>query len=553
MASNLGLLQTQSPLNFTSNTNDTDTKTVGGYGVIDTNTNNLKSLFGKHSFTPFPGSPNESGYPDNNKYNNRNTDENNDTSISSIINFTKQKGNSALALDYAYFAYLKNLGVYPNNRLIIARRFASPVGNDLIAMGANGRDSNNPLSTLISWMPEGEDLLDINFGEVWDSAQSSFSTLLNSIGKDMTLSSDNASGMSNLGGAAGSAMNAVPLPGLTEAIQRKMIVKLGLAKDDKSAILPVGDPNLIKQAKQRHIVGKDEAGSGLKCDFKIKMSVEYEQKYIDGIDPTLVYMDIIANALSFGTSNARFLFNSNFATKTSSLIKDLISGDLSAVGRVLTIVVKQFAEVVIGYAKQLKDALKGFVNKATKVATAATEAEKTAADDSLKKAAQKAIDTAFKFSVGAVIGKYKVALLGVVNALTGSPSGYWHVTIGNPKRPVFSSGDMIVEDVQLKLGPILSWNDLPSSIKIDFTLSNARALGADEIYARFNSSMARNYTRDPDVNQANDATLGITSDEVEKKPVEKTPNGPAPLAPAQTNAFPNRPGYPGYNPNLPNS
>ena len=45
-----------------------------------------------------------------------------------------------------------------------------------------------------------------------------------------------------------------------------------------------------------------EAGSGLGCKVIVKVTVEYEQKFISGIDPTIVYMDIIQNALRFGTS-----------------------------------------------------------------------------------------------------------------------------------------------------------------------------------------------------------------------------------------------------------
>jgi hypothetical protein len=93
------------------------------------------------------------------------------------------------------------------------------------------------------------------------------------------------------------------------------------------------------------------------------------------------------------------------------------------------------------------------------------------------------------------VSKYKVQLLGVVNSLTGSPSAPWHVTVGNPKKPIFSSGDMVCTSVVVTMGRILAFNDLPSSIKIEFTLSNARSLGAQEIFNRFNTGKARTYQR----------------------------------------------------------
>jgi hypothetical protein len=69
------------------------------------------------------------------------------------------------------------------------------------------------------------------------------------------------------------------------------------------------------------------------------------------------------------------------------------------------------------------------------------------------------------------------------------------VTIGNPKKPIFSSGDMLCKEVSLTVGKNLAFNDLPSYIKIEFTLENARSLGAQEIFNRFNTGRGRSYTR----------------------------------------------------------
>ena len=70
-----------------------------------------------------------------------------------------------MRLDYADFAYLKNLGVYPNNRLIVARRFPGAVGNDLHAV------STSPMATMVSWIPENqENFFNIQYNEVWVEA-----------------------------------------------------------------------------------------------------------------------------------------------------------------------------------------------------------------------------------------------------------------------------------------------------------------------------------------------------------------------------------------------
>ena len=46
-------------------------------------------------------------------------------------------------------------------------------------------------------------------------------------------------------------------------------------------------------------------------------------------------------------------------------------------------------------------------------------------------------------------------------------------------------------NVSLKMGPTLAFNDLPSNITVEFTLKNARPLGMQEILAKFNTGYLR--------------------------------------------------------------
>jgi hypothetical protein len=131
-----------------------------------------------------------------------------------------------------------------------------------------------------------------------------------------------------------------------------------------------------------------------------------------------------------------------------------------------------------------------------------------------------------KYGVDALSGllqKYRVKIVGVVNSLAGLPSTPWHITIGNPMRPTFCSGDMLVENVSLSLGPTLAFNDLPSSIKVEFNLTNARPLGLQEIMAKFNSG----YLRTVDVQKTFYETNSVTGTDGKTKYME--PVGILPL------------------------
>jgi len=409
-----------------------------------------------------------------------------DTSISSLVEYTSKPGYESMKLDYTDFAYLKNVGVFPNNRLIIARRFPNGVANDLTEVKAS------PMATLISWVPDNEEFLSVAYNEEWAEAEASFEDVLNDIGNDILLG-DNKGGKA--GGLNTALANAIPLPGMMEGVQYEVMKKLGIT-DAGIGNSPQGNPNIIREAKMRKTVGKGQPGSGLTAKFTVAMVVEYEQKFINGIDPTLVYLDIIQKALTFGTSDASFTFNSAFAQGTSGIIRDLISGDLGAIGRALYSFVEALVNTIKDIGTKFIEALIGAADAAKKAAIDLANGESVVdVGAALVNEGLDVFGAIGAATIGHVISKYKIKLLGIVNALTGGASTPWHVTIGNPKKPLFTSGDMLVSEVKLTLGKTLAFNDLPSSIKIEFSLSNARSLGAQEIFNRFNSGRGRSYVR----------------------------------------------------------
>lgn len=404
-----------------------------------------------------------------------------------------------MRLTYADFAYLKNLGVYPNNRLIIARRFAAPVGDDLI----NNIDNNTyPLSTLISWVPDNEDFLDVSFGENWTDGETTFKTLLDEASKNRdVLGGDNAG--APLGTILSEGANSAPLPGWSEGLQYALFKQLGLT-DLNANDLPFGNPNLIRSSKRRNTADKDGSFAGVKAKISIKMKIEYEQKFISGIDPTGVYFDIIANALSFGTSVSKFMFKPEALganNKFALFLNNLGSGDINRVGEALSAFVSAISEALLNVASTIAKTVSGLWEGKAKETQEKEKADKdkgllkTAAEftSDATSAVAKALGQLISNIIAGVISKYKVRIISVLNSLTGSPSTPWHVTIGNPKRPIFSSGDMLVDTVDVKFGKLLAYNDLPSSITLQVTLTNARDLGSQEIYRKLNCGRERTF------------------------------------------------------------
>jgi len=391
-----------------------------------------------------------------------------DTSVSSLVKWSANK--PALKLDFADFAYLKYLGVYPNNRLIVARRFGGGIGNDLHSV------KGKPLATMVSWIPEtDESFLNVSYSENWIEAEASYTDVLNEIGKSTKVSTDDEN---RLGDFAKKGLDMLPFPGLMEPIQRDVMARFGLVDDPFN--LPLGNPNLIRKAMRRYTVEPDQPGSGLNCEVTIKMVVEYEQKFINGLDPTIVYLDIIQNAIYFGTSDAAFQMSKGFATGANKLLANLISGNYKAIFNALSEVVKTIFKTISDQIGKMVEAL---INP--------PDDDLSKLGDKIKTALTAAFDYASENVIGTVIGKYKQRLIGITNSLTGSPSTPWHITIGNPKKPIFTSGDMLLSSVDLELGKVLAFNDLPSTIKFTMSFKNARPWGAQEIFNRLNTGRGR--------------------------------------------------------------
>ena len=444
---------------------------------------------------------------------------NNDVYDTSLLNIIEKLSFSKMAaLRPQDFAYLKNVGVFPNNRLMIARRFLSPVKDNIM-----GKGGTPPKSILISWKPEDKDFLDMSFGEEWMDADADFTNVLNKLGEEF--------GIGGGGSGLGKAANMIPLPGFTEGLQRDFLKKIGILNDsgNEDGLLPSGNPNLIKIAKKRKTIGYGQAGSGLKCSVSIKMVVEYEQKFISGIDPTIAWMDIINNILVFGTSKStNYGLSPTFKSKLDTWTKDpseLIKDIVSELGSLLKGIKDKLQNALKSANKDREDAIAA--KSGNDDAKARIEAKKAENEKNLFNDAKNALSNLIESigaSVAAAVRKYRVEIMGIANSLAGTPSTPWHITVGNPLRPVFCSGDMLTDDIKLTLGSTLAFNDLPSNIKVEFTLTNARPWGLQEILAKFNTGHLRTVNIQKDfLELENQAPGGVYTDNSiinEQQPLE---------------------------------
>lgn len=429
----------------------------------------------------------------------------------SLLNIIERLSGTEAQLRPADFAYLKDVGVYPNNRLMIARRFTKPHLDNIFGKV----DKSLVMATMISWRPQTENFLEISFGEEWTDASGDFKDVLNSLGKDFL--------GKQFGDKIGGFAAAVPLPGFTETLQRQVLTAIGLMEDNPNTPLPSGNPNLIKEAKRRKTIGYEGTGSGLKCTVSIKMDCEWEQKFLSGIDPTIVFQDLINKILVFSTSKSS---NYGLTPKFEQTISKWTNDPKLIVEDMVRIIKDGLNKVKEEITKAITDTKKAFEDAKKE---SGSKTEKEVADTKDLASGSKMVDDILALGdtvLKKAIGKYKIEIQGIARALTGAPSTPWHITIGNPLRPIFCAGDMYMsQEVTLTLGPTLAFNDLPSSIKASFTLQNARAWGLQEIIAKFNTGSIRVSTTIKDDMQLNPGDKQNVTDATKTGPKQENTIG----------------------------
>lgn len=384
-----------------------------------------------------------------------------DIKLSSIIEWTQQE-HPSMKLNIFHFAYLKDFRTYPANRLMILRRYNDGVPHDLFNC------SVKPVNTMVSYYSLDDSPFKISFSEDWVDFSSSIMELLEDV---IGIKFNSVPGIGKIIEAA---QNVAP-SNLQQTVIEAIGQKLGLISKGDAIY---GDPNIIYKAKIRNASGDDMNKSGLKCNISVDFKTTYVLREIKGIDAKVAMLDIIANAVSMGTSNARFILTHNGNDKLNKIISAMQNGNVDAL---LDEIIEGISDIVSKSTELLSDLISSI---ATDVSQAAQGNTAPIVSDVLA-VAGKIIKNRFS--------RYKWQLRGAIGALSGQHTAPWHITIGNPKFPWFTCGNMVVDNIDLNFGGELAYNDMPTELTVTIKLSNGRPLGAQEITSLFNNGKGRIY------------------------------------------------------------
>lgn len=356
-----------------------------------------------------------------------------------------------LSIDYSDLAYLRDLGVYPVNRLVILRRYAEGV---IVPHNLNEIENIKPISTIIGWVkPEEDKLFSIGFSERWVNTSKTFwEAISDAVSQDTRVD----------------LAKTAPVPGWGQGFLYQFLKGAGYVDEDFNVNeIPVGDPNVLRESSTRDI---DQ--QGLNSSFNFSFNTSYEQKYINNIDSGSAFLDIIDNILKMGTSDMKYMLG---GSKVENWMKTLNSNS------------SDYSENMYNEILKLAENFIDTLNSMTK-------SNPSKKDDDIDITSLDSIINSLKSGLNAAIYRFRWPLRGALGLTSGIHTTPWHITIGHPLNPVLSIGNILVENGNITFGNELSFNDIPTKIDISFEVKLSRSIGKNDILNILNNAYGRIYS-----------------------------------------------------------
>lgn len=377
-----------------------------------------------------------------------------------INNFDGRVGSSkSLMIKASDLAYLRELGVYPINRMVILRRFqdGQAVPEKLDELDAM------PISTVIGWLKEDENFGNFGFNESWTQTTKRLDELLGDMIKE------NFSKGSNL-------KSIMPVPSFARGLLFGLMKQLGIVGGPDSPWdwnnIPIGDPNVLQEGPYR-----DPSTQNLQSEMQFTIETTYEQKFIGDVDPGAAMIDIIDNLLKMGTSDMKYWLNGD-----SGLVQD---AKRAFKGDNLNYWWEVVKNVVLGLAEYISKTIKNIKEFVT-----------TSSTSQIVDAGKGLFMDFLQSIMTATVAKYRWELKGSLEMMTGRESVTpWYLTIGNPYSPWLATNHIIVSKVEIETSNEVGFNDMPMWLKVKIIATQSRNLGRNEIIRMFNNSFLREYSK----------------------------------------------------------
>lgn len=403
------------------------------------------------------------------------------------------------------FIYLKYYNQIPNNQMVTLRRYTRPCEDHMFGLDMPAVDVNRmnnyfddyfALATAVTYMGEKtgnklSDILKFDYGANWEERTGQTESIQNPDG-GLAAQMKNRAGISDemlrgegrIGGSnsATAQMKSLWMMSAMAAGKGKDVSDVfasqhqyeGNTFNARYGEQLYGDVNVVNKVKIR--------SRGLTFSNNFTLTFEYSLKSLKCVNPRIAMMDILSNFLiltgNYGTfwgGETIFYGNRNIAPQY---------GDPTLLRQ------GKFGAYLSSLAGDVKE---GFM-KITEM-----DAINNAGDawTAFKKGIRNIGSGFLQGLVGNLLGG-NIGIAGegvaVPALLSGKPSGFWHVTVGNPLDPIAMMGNMAVTKTSVQFGDALGYDDFPTEIKFTVDLEHCMPRDNAHIENMFNGAKGRFYS-----------------------------------------------------------
>ena len=371
---------------------------------------------------------------------------------------------------YAYsdFMYCKHLGKVSNNYLVTLRRFPLPV-DDYI--GSRGEDDETLLKSaskqsacigcMVTWMGvsgnELSNILKYSYNMPFKFETAEFQDAQAGADENTTKLSgmfamfDSKYRAQYQAGYAGEAGNIMLNPIMqsfgVKGFEAGNAPYKGLAgfRDTKSKVY--GPIDSVRSTYVR-------ADQGLTFEQRISLTFEYELRSYNGINGKQAMLDLISNILNVTYTTGSFWGGGykGFAAHQSNIFANL---EIFKARGGFTNFVDAFSNDLSNIGGKVK--------------------ENVAANGGVWETIKKLANNLGGMMMSGLLNKLGRPQKAMYNALLSpAPIGFWHVTIGNPKKPIMSIGNMVITNVSIEHNGPLGIDDFPTGLKVIVELDRGK-------------------------------------------------------------------------------
>lgn len=440
----------------------------------------------------------------------------NDCTISKLVKLSKQRYSilGQARYKYADFMFCKELGM-PNNHLITLRRYASPVGDrihgpEVVDPSYQLEKSNKTGKALKFWnnnvMPSDvghlccyfggednklEDILKYSFKQTYKNMNSTFDMIESKeddrpspLGKLINSSSKGYNKLMAIGVSGGN--NAITSWFSKTPVVGKYFGAQGWYNSNSA--MYHRDANKIYEPKNT-IQEIDYYEGKLQFTHEFSIVFSYKMRSFDNISPKAAMLDLIGNITRTCYSRGTFWGgrrqingaqpNASGWNKANAFIDntwDKLGSGLSAflTGNF------DFNSLISSISGLATDIINGAKKVAGDIASGGVKGVGTKINNLLTTLNKKTgIGGALKGALKNYLGRPQSYALD--SLLTGGNTGVWHLTIGNPLKPIITIGNLEVTNTEVQhLGP-LGIDDFPTELKVTISFKHARPRDAVDI------------------------------------------------------------------------